>query len=78
MEKGLCRISIVARAHGKLTGFRQLAAYNALDDEVKTTVRAILESHGCWYALWHVEQTDSGYDQDNRAPFARGISVYGR
>ena len=57
---------------------RLRAAYEALTDDAKTTVRSILEAHGCWYALWHVEQTDSGYDPDDRAPFARGIAVYGR
>ncbi|HKJ35435.1 MAG TPA: glutathione S-transferase family protein [Solirubrobacterales bacterium] len=32
----------------------------------------LLRSHGCWVALWRVEQLDSGHDPDRRAPFGKG------
>jgi glutathione S-transferase len=57
---------------------RLRCAYDALESDAATKVRAILEAHGCWYALWQVENTDSGYDPENRVPFAPGISVYGQ
>jgi glutathione S-transferase len=51
--------------------------FQRLPESVRGEARSILEAHGCWYALWHVEHTDSGYDREGRAPFGPSIAVFG-
>jgi glutathione S-transferase len=43
----------------------------ALPDEARARVQAVLERHGAWAPLWATGDLDSGWDPDGLAPFAR-------
>jgi glutathione S-transferase len=49
---------------------------NALAEEPRREVGALLERHGCWEPLWRVAEPCSGHDLEGRAPFARGINTF--
>jgi glutathione S-transferase len=49
---------------------------DALAEEPRREVRALLERHGCWEPLWRVADPCSGHDPEGRAPFARGINIF--
>jgi hypothetical protein len=49
---------------------------DALPDDARARVRALLERHGCWEPLWRVPDCRSGYDPDDTAPFGRALAVF--
>jgi glutathione S-transferase len=56
---------------------RLRAHFDGLQDGARAKAQALLERHGCWEPLWRVGAPASGYDPDGRAPFARGLPVFG-
>ena len=52
-------------------------ALAALDPEDRATVRAALEPHGAWAPLADGETIESWLDPAHRAPFGRGLEVFG-
>jgi hypothetical protein len=52
--------------------------FDALPEAAAAGARALLEKHACWEPLWSVENPASGVDPDDRAPFGRGVEVFGR
>lgn len=50
--------------------------FEALPEDARAAGRSLLEQHGCWEPLWHVESPASGYDVSREAPFARGLPVF--
>ena len=50
--------------------------YRALPEPAQTTVREMLERHGCWEPLFRVAAA-SGIDPQGRAPFSAGHSMTG-
>jgi glutathione S-transferase len=47
------------------------AKFERLPADAATTVREVLEAHGCWEPLWRVEDIDSGHDPAGLAPFCQ-------
>ena len=56
---------------------RLQARQRALAPPDQAAVRALLERHGAWEPLWRVPEPASGHDPEGRAPFARGVEVFG-
>jgi glutathione S-transferase len=51
--------------------------YAGLVEGAAGSARRLLEKHACWAPLWRVADPVSGYDVERRAPFGRGIAVFG-
>jgi glutathione S-transferase len=49
----------------------------ALAPAAREAVQKRLEAHGAWEPLWRVAEPASGHDPEGRAPFARGLPVFG-
>jgi glutathione S-transferase len=50
--------------------------FRQLPPDARDSARRLLEAHGCWEALWHIQEPGSLYDPDRLAPFAVGLEVY--
>lgn len=52
--------------------------FEALPESAAAQARALLDGHAADTPLWSAEAPESGHDPEGRAPFARGLEVFGR